>query len=99
VIHSYTGFSVSDAETRDPNGKIRTLHKRLTGKLKPIFGLAVLSAVVRALTVLLLLEGRPGLEMDWLPLADFLATLLFAVFSIRTVREIYSQVEYRFMLL
>ena len=99
VIRSYTGFSVSEAETLDPDGKIRILHKRLTGKLKPIFGAAVLSAVVRTLTVVLLLEGRPGLEMDWLPFADFLAALLFAVLMIRTVREIYSQVEYRFMLL
>jgi len=99
VIRSYTGFAVSEKNTRDPNEKIRVLHRSLENKLKPIMILAICSAVARTLPVFLILEGRPGLELDWIPLVDFIAALLFAVFTIRTVREIYSQVEYRFMLM
>ena len=51
------------------------------------------------LVVFLALESRPGLEMDWLPILDIVISGVFAFFTVRAIRAVYSQVEYRFMLL
>ena len=99
VIRSYTGFSVSGRDTLIPSEKIRSIHESLTKQLRIVFVLAVVTAVSKCLVTFLALAGRPGLEMDFLPLVDALISAIFAFFAIRTVREIYSQVEYRFMLL
>lgn len=99
VIRTYTGFSVTPVETRDPGEKIRTIHKELEKGMIPAFVLMLLSAVSKILMVVLLLYRRTGLELDWLPLADTLIAGVFAIFMIRSIRAIYAQVEYRFMLL
>ena len=99
VIRNYTGFSVSFKETGTPSEKIRLLHLELEGKLKWIFILAILSAIAEVLTVALALEMRPGLYLDWFSLLDTAIAVFFSFFCIKTVREIYTQVEYRFMLM
>ncbi len=99
VIKSYTGFVVTPEETRNPSEKIRLIHKSLKRNMIPAVLFTVLSAVSKFLLVALLLPRRPGLSLDWLPLLDVVLAGLFAFFTIRAVRLIYGQVEYRFMLL
>lgn len=99
VVRSYTGFTVSDRETLTPSEKIRAIHKALSDKLKLVLLLAAVSALSKVLVTVLALASRPGLEMDWISVVDFLIAAVFAFFAIRTIREIYAQVEYRFMLL
>ena len=99
VIRGYTGFSVTLKETGAPSEKIRFLHRELEQKLKVILGVAVVSAIAEVLTVALALEMRPGLYLDWFSLLDTAIAVFFSFFCIKTVREIYTQVEYRFMLM
>ena len=99
VIISYTGFAVTPQETRNPSEKIKSIHKSLKRNMIPAILFAVFSAASKFLLVALLLPRRPGMYLDWLPLLDTVLAGLFAFFTIRAVRLIYGQVEYRFMLL
>lgn len=99
VITSYTGFSVTPEETRNPSEKIKSIHRSLKMSLIPALVFMTLSALSKILLVALILPRRPGLYLDWLPLLDTVLAGLFAFFTIRSVRLIYGQVEYRFMLL
>lgn len=99
VITFYTGFTVTPQETRNPSEKIRSIHKSLKRDMIPAIVFTVLSAASKFLLVALLLPRRPGLYLDWLPLFDTVLAGLFAFFTIRSIRLIYGQVEYRFMLL
>lgn len=99
VIRSYTGFSVTPNETMNPSEKIKAIHAELEKKLKLVAVMTVITAISKVLMVVLLLYRRTGLELDWLPLLDGGISVLFAFFAIRTIRAIYSQVEYRFMLM
>ncbi len=99
VILSYTGFAVTPEETRDPSEKIKTIHRELERGLYPALVFTVLSAVSKLLMVMLLLLRREGFALEWLPVLDTVLAVLFSFFTIRSVRAIYGQVEYRFMLL
>lgn len=99
VIFSYTGFAVTPEETRDPSEKIKTIHRELERGMLPAVIFTVLSAVSKLLMVMLLLLRREGFVLEWFPVLDTVLAALFAFFTIRSVRAIYSQVEYRFMLL
>ena len=99
VVRSHTGFAVTEQETRTPSEKIRSIHKDLEKQLKISLVFAAVTAVSKALLIFLALETRPECTLEWLPAVDILVSAVFAFFTIRTVRAIYSQVEYRFMLL
>ena len=99
VISSYTGFAVTPQETQNPSEKIKTIHKELEKGMIPALVFTVLSAVCKLLMVVLLLWRREGFAFEWLPVLDTVLAALFAFFTIRSIRAIYSQVEYRFMLL
>lgn len=99
VIRSYTGFSVTVAETLEPSEKIRTLHRELERKLKVLFGASVLTAVSKIAVVAFTLESRAGRFLDWITILDFGIAAVFAFLCMKTIREIYTQVQYRFMLM
>lgn len=99
VVQNHTGFSVNEKETSAPSEKVRAIRRELEKELKLVMLLSIVSAVSKVLLIALSLEMRMGEELDWLPIVDVAISALFAGFSIKAVRDIYTQVEYRFMLM
>lgn len=92
IIEKHTGFAMTTNDTYDPSQRILQLHNELSHKMTLLIILAVLTAVMKIASKLLI----NTVGFFWI--FGFVITIIYAVVTFKTLSDIKTQIDYKYML-